>query len=52
MTVFIEGSAKEIADLAFLLQCRRELKRKPYSDEQELTPIIRNGENDSDDQSE
>lgn len=52
MTVFIEGSAKEIADLAFLLQCQREMKRKPYSDEQELTPSIRNGNDEQNNQSE
>lgn len=52
MQIFIEGNAKEIADLAFLLQCQRELKRKPYSDDLELNPAIRDSVSSSDDQSE
>lgn len=42
MKLTIKGTAKEIADFAYLLQSQRELKRKPYSDETELVPIIRN----------
>ena len=52
MQVFIEGTAKEIADIVFLLQCQREMKRKPYSDELEPTPIIRDGETETRSQSE
>ncbi len=42
MKIVITGSAKEIADFAFLLQSQRELRRKPYTNETELLPVIRN----------
>ena len=42
MKVIIKGSAKEIADFAFLLQSQREVRRKPYTNETELLPVIRN----------
>lgn len=40
MEITINGSTKEISDLLYLLQRQREVKRKPYSDEQELIPVI------------
>ena len=40
MKIVITGSAKEIADFAFLLQSQRELRRKPYTNETELLPVI------------
>lgn len=42
MKLIIKGSAKEIADFAFLLQSQRKMKRKTYSNEPELVPIIQN----------
>lgn len=42
MEITINGSPKEIADLVYLLQCQRQVKRKPYSYEQELIPVISN----------
>ena len=42
MKVIIKGSAKEIADFTFLLQSQREVRRKPYTNETELQPVIRN----------
>lgn len=40
--LIVKGSAKEIADFAFLLQSQRKMKRKAYSNEPELVPIIQN----------
>lgn len=42
MKLIVKGSAKEIADFAFLLQSQRKMKRKAYSNEPELVPIIQN----------
>ena len=43
MKIIVKGSAKEIADFAFLLQSQRKLNRKAYSNEPELVPIIHDG---------
>lgn len=40
MKIVITGSAKEIADFAFLRQSQREVRRKPYTNETELLPVI------------
>ena len=42
MKLIVKGSAKEIADFVFLLQSQRKMKRKAYSNEPELIPIIQN----------